>query len=105
MIRTIIKLHRGMSISVTPSSHLLLYSGWMCSLFSVNPDTGETLRVAGTGKPGSTDGPAHLATFTYGVNVWESLAIVPSELCVYVTTGSGIRRIALNPKYFIVPHT
>ncbi len=52
---------------------------------------------------GAADGPSHAATFT---PLWcpaPSLVLVASEKCVYVTSGSGVRRVTLNPNYFVEP--
>ncbi len=92
------------SVCVTPSRHLIVASNVMCSLFAIDIESGETVRIAGTGLWGAADGPSHAATFTAITPLWgppNSLVLVVSEKCVYVTSGSGVRRVTLNPKYFL----
>ncbi len=75
----------------------------MCRLFAIDSDTGDTVLVAGTGMHGAADGPSYSATLSPLWGPGESMCLVASETCVYVATGSGVRRITLNSKYFEPP--
>ncbi len=97
------KFRCALSVCVTPSRHVIAFANDMCSLFAIDTETEETVRIAGTGMVGTADGPSHAATFIPLPDLRPAIVLVASEKCVYVATGYGLRRISLNPKYFIAP--
>ncbi len=90
-------------LCATPSRHLLVFAALMCTLFAIDTNTAATVRIAGTGLSGCADGSSKTATFNGVVGAFDNLILSQIEQCVYVTNGSGVRRITINPKYFVPP--
>ncbi len=99
-LKTSIKIN-PCAIDCSPTGYLVVSCIDTHSLYSIDPKTGETVRVAGTGEKGFADGVATKAKFAYP----KDLEIIDSERCAYVTDTSNhrIRRVDLPIWLFVDP--
>jgi hypothetical protein len=85
-------------IANTPSGILLVTCQGTDCICSVQPDTGEVTRIAGSGEQGMKDGAGAVATFGHAV----APVVVASERCMYVSEllNHSIRRVSLPARLF-----
>jgi hypothetical protein len=88
---------------LTPSRVLIVACARTCSLYAVQPVTGDCKLIAGIGKSGVSgnlfDGDGSKATFTAEFG---GLTLDASESCLFVSDSSSghIRRVTLPAQWF-----